>query len=131
MTDSPPNLPCSLSFRLIPLILSPHGVCFSFSRMLISTVQLPSIHLLCLNYSLPWFSCSQPLCLPQRRCRIVQDGWSDSVCRGKEGGKYSRAECFQSLFLLQPPLMDGSNGRYLNVALFSGSKHFKSIFIQS
>lgn len=86
--------------------------------MQISTIPLP----LWLNYSLPHFSCSQPLCLPQRRCRIREAGWTDSVCRGEEGGKHSRAESFQSLFFLQPPLIDGSNGTSLNTTLISGSK---------
>lgn len=88
----PPNLPCSLPFHLIPLIPSPHGVCFSFSRMQLSTIPLPSIHLWRLNYRLSRFSCSQPLL--QRGCRIVEDGWTDCACRGKEGWKYSWAESF-------------------------------------
>lgn len=50
------------------------------------------------------------------------DGQTDNVCWGKEGAKYSQAESFQSLFLLQHPLIDGSNDTSLNMALISGSK---------
>ncbi len=50
------------------------------------------------------------------------DGQTDSACRGKEGAKYFQAERFQSLFLLQYPLIDGSNDTSLNTALIRGSE---------
>lgn len=70
---TPSNLPCSLP-HFIP---SPHcTVCFSNSKIHISTIPTPSIHLLRLSYSLSLFSSSQPLL--QRECRTGKDLWT--VC---------------------------------------------------
>lgn len=58
--------------------------------------------------------------LPQRRCRIGEDGWTDNSCMEENT---PGLESFQSLFLLQLPLIDSSNGTSLNtLTLISGSK---------
>lgn len=55
--------------------------CFSNSKIHISTIPTPSIHLLCLSYSLSHFPSSQPLL--QRECRTGKDLWTvcTEVCR--------------------------------------------------
>lgn len=85
---SPPsflNLPCSLPSNLIPLILSPHAVWFSFSRMQYLPFHCPPSILHAWITAYPLFSCSRPLL--QRGCRLGVDRRTDNACRGKGGRK--------------------------------------------
>lgn len=110
---SPPpsflNLPCSLPSNLIPLILSPHVVCFFFF------LDADIYHSIALHpsYTLELQPIPFSPVLNHFFRGDVGSGLKDGqIMRAEEKGgeKHSWAESFHSLFLLRPPLIDGLHG---------------------